>query len=295
MGDKPSGFGHYVGANDIWLDVSFLPDWQTGQKTPSGYGEFLAAVRGGTTREINAASLSRIFQHYWKRAEQGFAIMSPWVAGLEEQVNVANLQKFKGDASVYGYFRLTGRWPSPSRIGDTETEPSFFIPNISLQDAQSLASKYKQWSFMYAGPDMDNVQPDDKQERVWEIEVESGKMTEKGDLHVITPGQVSDAYSRMRAKGPWQGTKRTQEESDPIEGRGEIPSAGERAFTFPPLEETSAPSFNPDEEDEEEISLTQKEGRRFYFSLEGGSSGEASFLRDAWNKRAKRPKRDKAF
>lgn len=129
-----------------------------------------------TLQELTEASLGRIFQHWKSTNSKSFSILTRWrVYGkdgklVSKQENTSNLEKLKENLKQLGlgYFSLDGVWAE--RESDSQEvkkdefgkeivhlEPSFFISNITLDQAKKLAFSNETWNqdaIIYAGPEV---------------------------------------------------------------------------------------------------------------------------------------------
>jgi hypothetical protein len=130
---------------------------------------YIDALASHDAATITAASLGRIQQHVSNLREKQFAILTPFRRFINDTPvtpaeNRERLVSFKQNirSRGYGYIPMTGHWTecmdqvpytecAPDRKIDS-TEPSFLIPNMTLEEAISLGKKYQQDGIIYGGP-----------------------------------------------------------------------------------------------------------------------------------------------
>ena len=124
------------------------------------------ALHTGDRQKVTAASLGRLWQHVQDLDTQSFGIMTSWRAGRTPTENKALFAKLKQELRMrnLGFIRLIGHWlecqdtgvpysECPSDKLVDSTEPSLFIPEVSLKILHKLANKYDQDACIYGGPD----------------------------------------------------------------------------------------------------------------------------------------------
>ncbi|HUW14863.1 MAG TPA: hypothetical protein VM537_34405 [Anaerolineae bacterium] len=163
------------------------------------FREILEVKAGGSPRELNEVSLSRVYQH--TKGERSWSILTSWRSGNSPQENRADFGQLKGliRSLGLGFFRLLGHWREcqnkqvaysdcpESDLVDSQ-EPSLFVIGITKQQAVKLMRRYNQDAIVYSGPETDN--------QVTLIE-HPAKETNIGKFH---PGRVAQAYSRLKGR-----------------------------------------------------------------------------------------------
>lgn len=131
-------------------------------------------------RVLQELSISRLYQKFSGGAVDSFAVLSACHSTADAAANNRDTESLRGDLAGWGYSLLAGYWQGVR-------EYSFWIDNISFNDALHLCSKYDQTAFIYAGPES------------------GGKVTEFSQSgspsRVFTtfhPDDLTDAYSRWR-------------------------------------------------------------------------------------------------
>lgn len=122
------------------------------------------AIKGGNVDEINEASLGRVYQHVVKGASKSFAIITAFRGGYSVKQNKARNKNLGSDIRGLGigFFKVTGFWiecqddsveyeKCPENMKKPVKEFSYFVPDISKQDAVKLAKKYDQDAIVYQG------------------------------------------------------------------------------------------------------------------------------------------------
>lgn len=98
-------------------------------------------------RQIMATSISRIYRQFNDGGM--FAAITAYTSA-DNETNIKNLVSLGHDirAMGYGFVPIEGYWEDE----DTKIiydEPSLWIPNISLEEAEELSRKYSQISFIW--------------------------------------------------------------------------------------------------------------------------------------------------
>jgi len=122
------------------------------------------AIKGGDVDEINEASLGRVYQHITKEASKSFAIITAFRGGYSTKQNKSRNKQLGSDIRGLGvgFFKVTGYWVEcqddsieyddcPEDQKKPVKEFSYFVPDISKQDAVKLAKKYDQDAIVYQG------------------------------------------------------------------------------------------------------------------------------------------------
>lgn len=174
---------------------------------------FVDVARAATREQLNEASLGRIFAHIQQTKAKSWAILTSWRSLWSQQAvtpgttpaqaqatNEANWSALLGTVrnENLGYIKLLGHWLECT-LPDTayescpkdklvkSTEPSIFVPGMSLQMARQLARRFNQDAFIYVGPETTN--------KVAGVYTQSGKMTDYGPFH---PNRIAQAYSQIK-------------------------------------------------------------------------------------------------
>jgi hypothetical protein len=146
---------------------------------------------------VTAASLGRIWQHWNNRHDQSFAIVTPYrqfpsdlpptqkPAWEKEQERKTIEFKAILRSHDLGYIPMTGAWKGESGL---DTEPSYFIPNISLETVKSLQKEFKQQAVLYCGQETGG-----SVHLLWE----DGRVEDIGTFH---PQRIGDVFSRIKGK-----------------------------------------------------------------------------------------------
>lgn len=121
-----------------------------------------------------------------------WAMLTSWRGDQDVNKNNSDFRELRTilRASDLGFIPLEGVGQEVDANGDVKevTEPSLFIPKITLDFAKKLMRKYRQDAIVYSGPETG-----DKPKLVWA----SGTMENVGEFR---PGQISQFYSRVRGK-----------------------------------------------------------------------------------------------
>lgn len=73
---------------------------------------------------------------------------NPYSRELTTEENVERNHLLRNDLATLGYYTLYGSEGRPPH-GEWQPEPGFFVPNIKLQKALTLAKKYEQNAILY--------------------------------------------------------------------------------------------------------------------------------------------------
>ena len=105
---------------------------------------------------LNEASLGRIYQHIQKKNIQSWSILTSFRDELKPSENNKRFYQLKNRIRQMnlGFIQMEG-------VGQEEIngeivnvkEPSLFIPDITLKQAQKLSDEYDQWGIIYSGPE----------------------------------------------------------------------------------------------------------------------------------------------
>jgi hypothetical protein len=192
-----TGFARYAQRHNTKVDFSYLTIAQLVRAPEISLTDVVEAIRGGDMREVTAASLGRVFQHAQQAGTKSFGIVTSWRAQdratgkpFSREQNLRNLEHLKGLIAGRGFFPLEGRWVDDT-TGKTESEPSFFVPGMTLAEARSIREMFDQDAVVYAGPETDgNV-----------TLLTAGGDDVIGKFHVTTPDQIAGAYSAVKGRG----------------------------------------------------------------------------------------------
>jgi hypothetical protein len=136
---------------------------------PSTVMDIVDAIHSGDPTAITASSLGRVWQHVQDLKTQSFVIISASRAAYSRQENLERTKKLQQEIRDlgFGYVRLIGHWlecQAPVSYEDCPkdqlvdvTEPSMFVPRMSLSEGQRLARKFEQDGFVYGGPETDGA------------------------------------------------------------------------------------------------------------------------------------------
>jgi hypothetical protein len=127
--------------------------------------EYVAkAIKSGDMNKINEASLGRVYQHIKKEASKSFAIITAFRGGFSVKQNKGRNKQLGSNIRGlgHGFFKVTGYWVEcqddtieyddcPEDQKKPVKEFSYFVPDISKQDAVKLAKKYDQDAIVYQG------------------------------------------------------------------------------------------------------------------------------------------------
>jgi len=161
----------------------------------------LSARASGNMRELNEASLGRVYQHVSKAGEKSWGILTAWRYGVPKSKNLSNMKKLGSQirSAGLGFFKLTGHWKEcqdtnveykdcPKDEMVDSVEPSLFVPGISKDDFLKMLKKYNQDAGVYTGPDTDGDAI---------LLFKAGKEMKIGKFH---PGKISQAYSKLKGR-----------------------------------------------------------------------------------------------
>ena len=137
--------------------------------------DIAVAMVKGDKRGLSEASVGRVYQR-WQAAKKGqgsFAVLTGWRSENGPVRNTANNLEIESHlrARNLGFNRMHGAGQErDEKTGEPKIshEKSFFVHNIDLKTAHALATKYRQTSYIYSGP-------------------ETG-----GKVHLIYPGSPAD-------------------------------------------------------------------------------------------------------
>lgn len=151
------------------------------------FTDVLASSYIGASEET-LASLGRIYQHYLASGDKSFCIMTSWKGSYSKEVNLKNLEKFKQllRSNQLGFMEMKGKWKNDR--DEIESEPSFFIPRISLSLAKKLQEEFDQDAIVYAGPETEG--------KVF-LYLSDGSGQDLGKFH---PKKIGDVFSEIRGK-----------------------------------------------------------------------------------------------
>ena len=151
------------------------------------YTDVLAAARMGSS-EQTLASLGRIYQHYLASGQKSYAILTSWRSDLAEPVNLENVERLKQmiRSAQLGFSKLLGKWKNDK--DEIVSEPSFFIPGISLELAKKIQEKFNQDAIVYAGPETEG--------KVF-LYSRDGSTMDLGKFH---PTRIGDIFSEIKGK-----------------------------------------------------------------------------------------------
>jgi hypothetical protein len=153
----------------------------------------------GDKKALYESSLARVWQHVKNANETGLAILTSWRQALPQKENLSRWNGLKGDVRGMGlgFFTVTGHWrecqdPTASYEDCPEdqlvdaVEPSMVVPNMTLEQAKSLGSKYGQDAVLYAGPETDGKVT---------LFFGSGDTMELGEF---SPNTIAQGYSQLK-------------------------------------------------------------------------------------------------
>ena len=112
-------------------------------------------------QEVNAGSLGRVYQHVQKHKVPSWGILTSYRDDTSDAKNKELFKQLKGEIRDIGlgFFEMKGY----GQEEDEETgrlkvvmEPSLFIPGIKFKDIKRLSRQYKQFGFVYSGPEIKN-------------------------------------------------------------------------------------------------------------------------------------------
>lgn len=168
--------------------------------------EFTAIQRSGNKSLINEVSLSRIHT-IWKQGQQPpFAILTAFRKNASDEDDIANTMKLKEELddlvesnNDIKIFNIDGYWSRctndsyeykdcPPDLLKQVSEKSFFVINIPLQDAKSLASKYGLDALIYYGKETSH--------KVSIVDADTNETY--ASYGTFTPGTIRTAYSKLK-------------------------------------------------------------------------------------------------
>ena len=160
------------------------------------------AINSGDLKKIHEASIKRLEKHIQQDASKSFAILTGFRGSNTKKQNLSNNKKLglAIRSLRLGYFKLDGHWGEcsdetieyndcPEEKKSQVREPSYFVPNLSKDQAVKLAKKFQQDAIVYQGPETDNK---------IELISKSGATIEK--LGKFTPNKVAQAFSKIKGK-----------------------------------------------------------------------------------------------
>jgi len=107
--------------------------------------------------KLNEASLGRIYQHIQKEKVDSWSILTSWRDENSPNKNKSDFNELKNKirSMNLGFIQLQGVGQEEDEEGKVTQvkEPSLFIPNIKQKQAQKLSDTYKQWGYIYSGPE----------------------------------------------------------------------------------------------------------------------------------------------
>lgn len=159
-------------------------------------------INSGDKKDINEASLSRVYQHFKRQASDSFAILTAFRAESTKRENIQNNKELEKRlrSMGLGVFKVKGHWlecqdPSleyndcPDDMKVPAVEYSFFVPNITGKQAVKLAFEYFQDAFIYSGPETND--------KVVALS-KTGKILK--NLGDFSPNKIAQGYSKLRGK-----------------------------------------------------------------------------------------------
>jgi len=137
--------------------------------------------------EVNASSLGRVYKHIKKENVSSWGIVTAYRDANSASKNKSLFSSLKGDVRSLGYGFFIVQGVGQEEDGGESHEPALFIPGISKKQIQKLSDKYKQYGFLYSGPETkDNVY----------------LVSKEGDTNVgsFHPMKVAQYYSKIKGK-----------------------------------------------------------------------------------------------
>ena len=150
--------------------------WQN-HRVPKGYleevqtvfpdahvaSDMIQGTKGGKAAhrgpQSSANRMVRIIQMVMQQdaAVKSAAILTSYRVGEAPKVIRQELLDLQDTLKKWGLGsrKLAGQGQQPD--GSTASEPSFFVANITLPQAQQLWAKYEQWGILYGGPETNGV------------------------------------------------------------------------------------------------------------------------------------------
>lgn len=180
--------------------MSFLDD----MRAWAGADDFKAILtlkQAGDTEALHEASLTRVMKHIGDAETSSLAVLTSQRASRSAKDNATNFKALQTAVRGMGlgFIKLEGHWKEcqtpgtdyakcdPKDLVDI-TEPSLFIPKITLPQAKSLMKRYEQDAVLYAGPEFKGAAS----------LVFADGTTQK--IGKFTPGNVGQAFSRLKGK-----------------------------------------------------------------------------------------------
>ena len=158
------------------------------------------AIKSGNKKDINEASLGRVYQHITRNASKSFAILTAFRGGYSKQENLQRNKKLQGDVRSlgHGFFKVKGYWVEcqdpdieyskcPDDMKVPVVEDSLFVPNITRKEAVKLGKKYDQDAVIYMGEETDN-----------QVELVSKSGSSIMKLGKFNPSKIAQAYTRIK-------------------------------------------------------------------------------------------------
>ena len=158
------------------------------------------AIKSGNKKDINEASLGRVYQHITRNASKSFAILTAFRGGYSKQENLQRNKKLQGDVRSLGngFFKVKGYWVEcqdpdieyskcPDDMKVPVVEDSLFVPNITRKEAVKLGKKYDQDAVIYMGEETDN-----------QVELVSKSGSSIMKLGKFSPSKIAQAYTRIK-------------------------------------------------------------------------------------------------
>lgn len=129
------------------------------------FADVIAAYKKGP-KAVNEVSLARVYQHVQRAGTKSFAILTAWLQGRSKQDNLREMADLvaKLRKQNLGFFKLRGAWQEcqdkevaykdcpPDKLVDA-SEPSLFIPGITLAATLYYLRRYEQNAVIYSGPE----------------------------------------------------------------------------------------------------------------------------------------------
>lgn len=152
-------------------------------------------------RELNEASLNRIYQHTVSTGDSSFGIITAWRSSNSLAVNLQKQQELQGIIRNLGlgFVKMKGHWQEcqqegihydqcpPEQLQDV-AEPSLFVPDITLEQILHLCNKYGQDAVIWSGAETDGQV------------VLVFKDGSRQDIGKFSPDTIAQAYSTVKGK-----------------------------------------------------------------------------------------------
>lgn len=151
-------------------------------------------LQASTPDELTEASLGRVYQHV--KEGESWAILTSWKSETSPDAHEQNLKNFERLKQMlrswgYGYNRLMGHGQEEDpKTGEIKSvsEPSLFVPGITLKHAKRIQDRFDQYMIIYGGPETD-----------WKATayIKDGSTQNLGEFQ---PNRIAKFYSEVKGR-----------------------------------------------------------------------------------------------